>query len=460
MTPVRLPLITKLAPRDNNLLADSRLVNALAEPDENSKEWNIRKRFGFGPPTTPSPGAAGQGMFGWKGNNYSVFGGSFYQGVTQKATGLDTTNGQYRFGVIGNNPGYLVLGNGVKAYHYDGTTFAQINDVNFPASFVKGWAYLDSYTYVMDGRGQIWESTFQDDPRTWNATDMIRAQIEPDAGVALAKQLNYVIALKQWTTEVFYDAGNATGSSLQSLPGSKQPYGCASADLVQRMNDMLIWTSQDESETYQVVIMQALQTQVVSTPAVERLLQGANFTGCYSMLLKHAGHLVYILTLPNSNLTLAYDIPYGLWYIWTDTNGNYWPYCCASYLNGSRYIQSPTTGAYYPLDMDYVYSSDNGTVVPTDIYTPNFDGGNDRTKTLPMMRIQADRKNGSKLSVRVSDDDFQNWSNPRVVDLSGPLPGILTDCGSFRRRAWHFRHASNTSLRVRAVDLQLDGSDA
>lgn len=456
-SPLRLPLVSKMSNRDNTLLADARLVNALAEPNEDGKTWEIRKRFGLNLAATPNANTAGQGQYGWKGNNYSIFGGAFYQGTTQKATGLDTTNGVYRFQIVGNNPGYLVMGNGVKAYYFDGTNFAQITDANFPASFVKGFAYLDSYMYVMDGQGQIWEATNQNDPRTWNATDMIRAQIEPDAGMALAKQINYIIAIKAWTTEVFYDAGNASGSSLGSIPGSKQPFGTVSADTVQQMNDLLIWVSQDQSNTYQVVTMQGLQTQIVSTPAVERLLQYANFSGCYSMILKHAGHMTYVLTIPNSNLTLVYDIPYGLWHVWTDQNGNYWPYCAASYLNGERYLQSPTTGAFYTFDMDYVYSNDNGVIVPTDIYTPNFDAGTDRQKTLSQMRFQADRKNGSLLFHRNTDDDYKTWTGFRRVDLSDNLP-ILTNCGQFRRRAWHFRHQSNTSLRIRSIDLQLDAS--
>jgi hypothetical protein len=452
--PIKLPLVTQLTNRDETLLKDARLVNALAEPSDDGKGFEIRKRFGFSLAATPNANTSGQGQFGWKGNNYSVFGGAFYQNTTQIATGLDTTNGVYRFQIVGNNPGYLVLGNGVKAYWYNGTTFAQITDANFPASFVKGFAYLDSYLYVMDGHGQIWEATNQNDPRTWSATDMIVAQIEPDAGIALAKQINYIIALKAWTTEVFYDAGNASGSSLGSIPGSKQPFGCASADLVQQMNDMLIWVTQDQSETYQVALMQNLQANIVSTPAVERLLQYASFTGCYSLLLKHAGHNVYVITLPAMNLTLAYDIPYNLWHVWTDANGNYWPFCAASYLNGYRYIQSPTTGSFYAFDMDYVYSSDNGVLVPTDIYTPNFDAGTDRKKTISLMRFDADRKNGSMLYHRNSDDDYQTWTGMRRIDLSADLP-ILTNMGEFRRRAWHFRHMANTPLRLRSVYLQM-----
>lgn len=452
--PVRLPLISKINNRDNTLLKDARLVNGLAEPSEDGKGWEIRKRFGLSLAATPNASAAGQGTFGWKGNNYSIFGGKFYQGTTLVASGLDTTNGVYRFQIVGNNPGYLVMGNGVKAYYYNGSAFNTITDANFPSSFVKGFAYLDSYMYVMDGQGQIWEATNQNDPSTWNALDMIKAQIEPDSGMALAKQINYIIALKQWTTEVFYDAGNASGSSLGSIPGSKQPFGCVSADSVQQMNDMLIWASQDQSNTYQVVVMEKLGIRVVSTPAVERLLQYADFSSCYSMLLKHAGHTVYVLTLPNDNLSLVYDLNWDLWGIWTDSSGNYWPYCSASYLPGERYVQSPTTGAFYAYDMDYVYSNDNGVIVPTDIYTPLFDAGTDREKTLSQIRFQADVKQGCQLYHRNTDDDYKTWTGMRMVDLGANLP-ILTNCGNFRRRAWHFRHQSNTSLRIRAIDLQM-----
>jgi hypothetical protein len=283
---------------------------------------------------------------------------------------------------------------------------------------------------------------------------MIKAQIEPDAGMALSKQINYIIALKAWTTEVFYDAGNAAGSSLGSIAGSKQPFGCASADLVQQMNDLLIWVTQDQSNTYQVALMQNLQLKIVSTPAVERLLQGMNFNPCYSMLLKHAGHMVYVITSTGSNLTLAYDIPYDIWYIWTDHAGNFWPFASSSYIPGLRYLQGIATGAFYAFDMDYVYPNDNGVVVPVDIYTPTFDAGTSNEKTLSEIRFQVDRQPGSWLYHRNTDDDYKKWTGFRKIDLSDNLP-TLTDCGTFRRRAWHFRQEANTALRIRAIDLRM-----
>jgi hypothetical protein len=42
-----------------------------------------------------------------------------------------------------------------------------------------------------------------------------------------------------------------------------------------------------------------------------------------------------------------------------------------------------------------------------------------------------------------------------MVDLGAKRP-ILNQCGTFYKRAWHFRHQAATRLRLTSVDLQLD----
>ena len=65
---------------------------------------------------------------------------------------------------------------------------------------VPGIVYLDSYFFVMDTNAVIYNSALND-PTTWDALDIITAEKEPGAGVALAKSQSYVIALKEWSTE-------------------------------------------------------------------------------------------------------------------------------------------------------------------------------------------------------------------------------------------------------------------
>ena len=55
-------------------------------------------------------------------------------------------------------------------------------------------------SFVMDTNAVIYNSALND-PTTWDALDIITAEKEPGAGVALAKSQSYVIALKEWSTE-------------------------------------------------------------------------------------------------------------------------------------------------------------------------------------------------------------------------------------------------------------------
>ena len=68
----------------------------------------------------------------------------------------------------------------------------------------------------MDSRGAIYQSALEN-AASWSSLEFIGTQIEPDAGVYLAKLNNYLAAFKQYNTEFFYDAGNSSGSILSPV---------------------------------------------------------------------------------------------------------------------------------------------------------------------------------------------------------------------------------------------------
>lgn len=356
-------------------------------------------------------------------------------------------------GASANTPGTVFTASGPGTG--TGTVYVQ---TSFPSEFCRGWAYLDGTLYVMNLDGAIYGSLNLDDPSQWDPLNKIYARVEPDRGVALAKQLVYVIALKEWTTEVFYDAGNPSpGSPLSPVLGAKAPYGCVSADSVQEIDDKLMWVSSNRTASPQIVLMEDLKVRVVSTPAIERVLDQADFSvGVLSWRIKHGGHRFYGVTIKDKNVTFVYDLDQNLWYQWTDENGNYWKIAGETFDDTPAHVvQHESNGHLYTLEGDYEYPSDDGVVVPVDIITINADMGIDRRKVLNMMRFNADQHDGSILYVRVSDDDYQTWSQWREVDLGHKRP-ILTKCGTFYRRAWWFRHYANTPFRIKTVDLQLD----
>lgn len=492
--PENFPLVAPLQTRspDLPLTKDARLYNGYAEFNSLSKEYDIYKRMGLGAtPFVSETAGVGQGTYTYTGNSttpqtLTIINGTLY--VTQvigfpvphfvtAAVGTVDSDAPYQFETISSSPQVVVLGNGIAAYIYQpsGGTLTQITDPNFPLLFAPGWAFDDGTLYVMSNTGGIYGSSI-DDPSTWSALNLIQANSNADAGIALAKQLTYVIAMKQWTTQIFYDNGNAApGSPLSPVPDSQMPLGCASAQSVQSIDNTLLWVTSNQTVSPQIVQMDNLIPQIVSTPGVERILNNFTFvnttsnpfvnTGVESWSIKFGGHRFYGLTMKALNLTLVYDLDQKLWYIWTDPAGNYWPVVCMTYFppfklsqtfaKGIHYAQHATNGGLYPLDAPQIYPTDLGQIFPVDIYTPNFDGSIDRTKQLNMIRIQADRQMGSTLQARYSDDDYVSWSNFRTFNLGVKRP-ILPNWGSFYRRAMHFRHACPTPLRLRAVSLQID----
>lgn len=457
--PPRLPLVVVASNRDGTVTKDARLVNCYIEVTSEG-ELDIYKRPGLSGYETVAPDEPGRGVYFWQGALYSIFGDALYRDGVLVGRGLDTTNGVYRFDSnLGATP-QLIFGNGNSAYAYD--TASGISDTlhsidsNYPAITTKGFAYLNGPIYVMQPASVIWNSANNSVDREgdWDPLNFIRAQIEPDDGVYLTKQLVYVVALKQWTIEYFFDAGNASGSPLQSVQGMKVAYGCAHEDSVQKINDILFFLSIDQTNSLQVSTLDKGAHAIISTPAIDRLLANIPTTTIYSWQLKIAGHSFYIITFKEGDLTLAYDLTQDLWYQWTDANGNYFPIVASAYNNDKQHIlQHESDGRLYYINTTSFKDIDSPIVV--EIITPSFDANTTRRKQLNTLTVIGDQVDGSYLQIRRTDDDYESWSNWRIVDLSIKKPK-LTNCGTFIKRAYHIRHTSDTPFRIRSLEVQYD----
>lgn len=466
--PIRIPLISDPENRGSSTAQDARLINTYMESaDRLTKQFHVYKRPGYGSQVIVNNNAVGMGIYTWNGNVYSIFAGILYKNGAQVATGLDTTGGVYQFSEIKGIDPKMVMNNGIQGYAYDDTALLSANlhslNASYPQYTVKGWAYINGAQYVMQHffassitPAVIWGSAINSVTLAgdWDPLDFITAQIEPDSGVCIAKQVSYVVAFKQWSTEFFSDVGNPTGSPLAPVPGSKSRFGCAHQDSVQNIEDVLLWLSTNRSASLQVVMMDHLTPRVISTPAIDRLLNGASLTNVYSWQMKLNGHVFYLLTITSINLTLAYDLVNNAWSQWTDINGNYLPICASTYdANGNKVIQHATNGSLYYMDSSY--GDDNTISIPAEIITPIFDGDTRRNKFLSMLEIVGDKQVGNYLTVQVSDDDYNTWSQPRQISM-GNERMLLPDCGTFRRRAWRIKFICYGPMRISALEAQLD----
>ncbi len=461
VVPPRLPLVVLTASRDDTFTRDSGLVNCYIERTVQNEIFIIKRGGLLLANQTAAFGNLGRGVYRWRGDVYSIFAGTLYRNNVVVATGLNELGGVYRFeSILGATP-KLVINNGKKTYAYTvggGLTSAlDVIDVDFPSLTVKGPVYLNGTLFVMNTSAEIWNSAVNDitNVTSWGALNFIASQAEPDAGVALAKQLVYVVAFNEWSTEFFYYAGTPSGSPLGVSQGSKVTHGCLNADSVQSSDDQLFWLSTSkEASKPQVSMLDQGTHSIISTPAIERLLNGCTTSNVYSMHLKLDGHSFYVLTFPIDNLTIVYDIKEQLWHRWTDAYGRYFPYVSStSDSSGNIILQHEENGSIYYFNSSYYTDDDEAMAV--DIYTPIFDANTVRRKILNSLTLVGDQTVGSVVQVRHSDNDYLSWSNFRTLNMGTRCP-TLGKCGTFKRRAYHLKHRSATPMRLQYADVEYD----
>lgn len=455
--PKLLPLVEPVGARYDSLTVDSKLVNALAEKGELPGELYVYRRPAFRENTTLVAGTA-RGLFNWQGNIYAIVDGNIYK------NGVDIGNvansGSYSFtSCLGANP-RLFLQNGTNAYTVTtADVVAPVVDVDYPAATVGGAVYLDGTTYVMNATSGIYGSdAAANDPSAWDPLNILLAQIEPTAAVHLAKQLVYVVALKQGYTEVFYDAGNATGSPLAPVQGAKMNFGCVDGRAVKDVGGDLVWVANSGEGDYSVVMVSNLKIQVISTPPIERLLTAATVGSFYSWNTKINGHRLYGVTNTTANFTLVYDVTSGIWYQWATAAGGYLPYAysCQGTGAGTLFLHA-TNGKLYTLDTGE--GADQGdSAFACQIFTPNFDGGTRRFKTLARMDIIGDQVD-TDVTVAYSDDDYATWSSEFAVNMSLDRPSI-EGFSAFTKRAFRFTHQDDAPFRFKAAELYMDVGDS
>jgi hypothetical protein len=208
---------------------------------------------------------------------------------------------------------------------------------------VPGVVYLDGYFFVMDKNGVIYNCGLNA-PLSWGALDFIAAAIEPGEGVAITKSQNYVVALKEWSTEFFYNAGNATGSPLSPVLSAFTLVGCASGQTVASLDETIYWVAKAKQRGPGVYRMKDLQQERVSTPDVDRILAADGMADCYSYGVKVAGHSFYVLGLRTVAVTLAYDATSNTWAQWTSLTAQAPKSCTIAQVAGIATVTCATHG--------------------------------------------------------------------------------------------------------------------
>ena len=428
--PTRVPLGWDIETRDATLDKDALLINCYVDTNKDTGERSIYRRPGFSlwlyEPAWffGNPHERGQGIYqGQFGFVYITV--AFFTYVnTAPTTPLSIIHWSsaypvYHEQVMGGKPG-VIIGDEPDTFFIDATNTVtgplHTIDSDFPSFISPGYAYLDGSLYVSNttytssaSGAVIWGSNLNsvDTPTSWDPLNFITAtQMSPEGGEYLTKQLGYVVLLKTGSVEFFYDAGNATGSPLAAAENLYFAIGCANPLTVQKIGETIIWVTTTRDVSYKVVLMENTRPNIISTPAIERILNSVliNDPGSappeptiLSWHLVTGGHTFYGLTLKDINLTLVFDLTEKLWYQWTDQDGNYLPVMSVTGGAGVPFLMQVEGGGVYV--WDYQYNADyiqeakygqtpfKGHSIPITMRSPRWDAGTGRKKNLNALSL-------------------------------------------------------------------------
>lgn len=449
---VRIGVTAPVSFRDSGRTKDKRYKNCYPEMVSKEQQFVV-KRPGLVVDTTVAV-AAGRGVYTWRDLPYSVFGTDLYNDTSSIKT-LTTSSGFVSMGDLDTGTKFLLIHDGVKAYQVEtDDTVTEIVDGDYPGAVVRGLVVLDGFMFVMDSNGQIFNSG-QDTPLVWAAADFITAEIDSDEGVAIAKHLNYLVAFGEWTTEIFYNAANATGSPLGRIDSAVIRTGCAEANTVVEGENFVVWVAQGRRQGRNVMVMEGIQPKKVSTKPIEKILnaEGANISNAYAFTVKSEGHYFYVLTLPTSAITLVYDLIDQQWHEWTTYNGStetYFTGVSSCEHSEKMLIQDEDDGKLY--EFSPTTYQDNSQDIKVLLRTNKVDFGTLSNKFHHRLEIIGDQSTSSaNTDIRITDDDYQTYTEIRSVDMS--LRPTLFGLGSFQRRAFELTFIDNLPWRVEGLEL-------
>lgn len=463
-------MIVGLSDRGSN--KDQRYINCLpvTVPDEiaQTKRVYVVKRPGFVTNNTPASGSVGSAIHVWVGQgsgtsvisafgatNSTIYNGTTSLGaITGKATGITET-------ILSGTANLLISSNDSTAWYYpDGGALTKIADADFPGNagktVVGTFAHMDGYAFIMTADGLIYNSDLNS-ITAWTASNFLSANEYPDKGVGLIRHKNTIVAFGAESFEVYQNAGNAAGSPLSRVTGAAQLIGCVSADAIVNVKDTVYFAGSTKQGNISIYAYDGGKAVPVSAPEINSRLTLAGSANVTMTSASFYGR--HFVVCQAYNTTFVYCIEERDWHEWSSTVPLW--YKSDAVMSGSTMVcyfvsNVSTSGKVFVFNPASTTYQDNGSAFTATIQTSKLDFGTSNRKTWGRLTIIGDQTTStSDLSVTWSDDDYQNYATVRTVDLSASRPN-LTRCGSSRRRSWLLSHFANTSMRLEALENEVE----
>jgi hypothetical protein len=352
-------------------------------------------------------------------------------------------------------------------YASDIDTWTQITDSDFTGLVHRGKIeHLDGYAFVLSSTNNIYNSDLNS-LSAWQSQNFIKKQIQQDTPTGLAKFKQHILAFGMESVEVFYNAGNQTGSPLSRIPnlqakiGLGAPsgmYGSAPSRHTHYycvIGNILYFVGK-RSPTFFGTDTQGLsgnglfayngQTfEKVSNDYADKLLTyNGDIVGPYSVnAFPVNGHMAVAIqwTAPSATTQkwLMYFPEWKEWFEWEST--------AFGPVNCGDWFMKPGIARATAFRTPDTWTDNGGNFTMTvQFRLPGEDGSR---KRMPMYGVVGDTDtSANNLEVSFSDDDDANFSTARNIDMTSQRK-LLFRGGAFYKRTMRLVSTNARPLRLK-----------
>lgn len=363
--------------------------------------------------------------------------------------------GDAEIGTLNANPGrvrmargrtHIAMVDGVDGYTYDGTTFLQITDLDFPGQAAAGapthMLYLDGFFIVNDALTDDFFISAKEDPTSWNALDFDAAAVAPDNSLAMAATESMLWILGDETAQAYYNDGNPDFPYAIIL-NATQEVGILAPQSIAESDDGIFYLATTPEGGRFVYRIQGQSGQVITGDEQEAFLTTViNPEDAYGFIYKQAGKSFYVLQLPatggmdpRTSSTLIFNIKAKAWETRELLDGTAWRAGGHGLLDNRNIVGSRLQARTLELDLS-VYTDAGQEIIRTR-RTQIFHKNN---KSMDWWALIVDVETGvgnvvdpgadPKIRMRYSDDGGRTFSFWMEESL-----GAIGE--TFQRVIWH-----------------------
>lgn len=309
---------------------------------------------------TSGDGATRSNFIKFNGYTYYVNGSKLIQiDSGNAATVIGTLNTSSGWCILAAGRSYLMIVDGKDGYTYDGATFAEITDADFPSN-PSHCSYLNDRFITNKGFSDEFYISAVEDPTSWAALDFASAEANPDNILAHASTNRDLYLIGENTAQPFYSSGNA------DFP--YDPYqqvievGIAAKYSLAKGAAGLFWlASNDEGDAFVVKVV-GFQATVISDPEMNwQINQLVDVTDAVGSLFRHNGRTWYELTFTSSDITYVFDVDTGSAHRRKSYNMGRHRASGFGYFNNKVLCGDYTNNNFYELSYDTY--TDNGDII-------------------------------------------------------------------------------------------------